>query len=92
MAALKRVLRVGEDALWDSLAGMVPCKVEAIEGESGRANSSQRVTIRVTKDHGPYRADERQELSALWVVPKGAFQQREHGASIRPYEVEVPAH
>jgi len=81
-------LKAGALAYFDSFVGLVPCKVLSIKGESGRANSAQEVTFKITASRGPYKRGEIMRRSALWVVPRGAVRRRKHGAVILPYSVE----
>jgi hypothetical protein len=82
-------LRVGERAFFDCFAGLVACKVLAISGPSGPASSKHVVRFEITRAHGPYRAGEVLERSALWVIPVEAVSRGNYGASILPYRVET---
>jgi hypothetical protein len=86
---VRPVLRAGSLAYWDSMSGMIPCKVTAIEGKSGAASSDQTVAFRLTADRGAYKRGERFECWALHVVPRDAYFKRRHGARIGYYTVEV---
>ena len=48
-------LTVGSKALYDSISGLIPCKVTAITGKSGIASSEQQVTVLLTATRGAYR-------------------------------------
>ena len=81
-------LKAGALAYFDSFVGLVPCKVLSIKGESGRANSAQEVTFKITASRGPYKRGEIMRRSALWVAPRDAIKWSKYGVSIRPYSVE----
>ncbi len=78
-------LRSGDLAYFDSFAGLIPCKVLAITGQSGNAGSMQDVKIKLTSDRGAYKRGEVLDYWGLHVCPRGAV----HGNRIRCYRVEV---
>lgn len=88
MKPLFATLKAGELAYFDSFAGLIPCKVLSINGESGQANSKQEVTFQITAPRGPYKRGELVRSSARWVIPRDAIKRRKHGTTIRPYSVE----
>jgi len=81
-------LKADGAAYFDCAAGLVPCRVLSITGESGPANSEQEVTFRITASLGPYRRGEIMSSDALSVVPRAAVKRRKHGVVILPYSVE----
>ena len=83
-----RLLCPGCTARWDSFAGLVPVRVDAIKGPAGRPGSDCEVQFTVTEDHGCYRRGEKHQCSALWVVPLGAIRRRKYDTTIGYYSVE----
>jgi len=81
-------LKADVAAYYDSVAGLIPCRVLSIRGESGLASSKQEVTIAITASLGPYTRGEILRCAALWVVPRAAVKRRKYGVAIRPYLVE----
>lgn len=84
-------LKPGALAFVDSFAGLVPCRVDSIEGADrpdNRASTSQRATVTVTADRGPYRVGEKLTDSVLWVIPRGAIVRRKFSSTIGAYRVE----
>jgi hypothetical protein len=47
-------LKINSLAFWDNFAGLVPVRVNGIDGTSGLASTAQNVVFTVTKNHGPY--------------------------------------
>jgi hypothetical protein len=83
-------LRTNDLAFWDNFAGLVPVKVNGIDGTSGLASTAQQnVAFTVTKNHGPYLKGEQFTRSALWVVPMKAVRKGAYQTTIKPYLVEV---
>lgn len=95
-----RVLRTGALAYYDSMQGMLPCKVLAIRpnvlvahGEpapdcDGAPSSRQMVTVRLTAKRGPWDKGEVLEAWGLRVVPRDACAWRGYGRTIGYYTVE----
>lgn len=83
-------LRAGALAYFDSfVAGLVPCKVLSIKGESAEcARSDQEVTLKLTAARGPYKRGEIMQSSALWVAPRDAIRRTKYSARITAYAVE----
>lgn len=81
-------LKADGAAYYDSVAGLIPCRVLSIRGESGLASSKQEVTIAITASLGPYKRSEILSSDALSVVPRAAVKRRKHGVVIIPYSVE----
>jgi hypothetical protein len=82
------ILQADGAAYYDSVAGLIPCRVLSIRGESGLASSTQEVTFAITASRGPYTQGEILRCAALWVVPRAAVKRRKYGTVIRPYLVE----
>lgn len=82
------MLKPNMKAFWDTFAGLVPVHVESITGPSGLASSQQTCLITVTSNHGPYKAGEQFERSAIWVVPPECVKRRKYSTAITPYAVE----
>lgn len=88
---IRPTLRVGCLAYYDSLSGLIPCKVLSISGENGHASSEQDVTVKLTANRKAYKRGEVITQSALWVIPRDAIFKRRYGARIGYYTVEVQA-
>jgi hypothetical protein len=84
---MERVLRVGSAARFDSLSGLVPCKVLLISESAPCATSSVKVWFKITKDYGCYRRGEEMQTSSLHVVPLGALHRRKYSTMIGHYSV-----
>ena len=69
-------VKTGGLAYYDTFAGLIPCRVLAVTGESGAASTSQMVCFRLTANKGVYRRGERLESSGLHVFPRTAVHQR----------------
>ena len=80
-------LKAGAPAYFDCFAGLVPCRVLSIKGESGRASSEQEVAFEITASLGPYKRGEILSSDALSVVPRDSVKRRKHGVVIIPYSV-----
>ena len=78
-------LKTGDLAYYDSFAGLIPCKVLAITGRSGRCGSDQSVTVKLTAKRGAWKAGETIHAWGLHVCPRGSVR----GNRIKPYNVEV---
>lgn len=76
-------------AFYDSSAGLVPCKVNQIDGTSGVASTAQRVTVTLTATRGGYMTGERITTSGLHVVPRLAVTYSNGVAKIKSYTVEA---
>lgn len=97
------ILRAGALAYYNSLSGMIPCKVLSVRpnvlvatGEpapdcDGEPSSKQMVIAVVTAAHGPWKRGDKVEGWGLRIVPRGAYRRpglrRIHGR-IGPYTVE----
>jgi len=83
-------LKVGDKAYFDSMAGLIPCKVLSITGPSGIASSRQQVQFRITTakfERYGYKRGEVMSEWALHVVPRRNVSFRKYGARIRAYQV-----
>lgn len=80
-------LSIGCAAMFDTFSGLVPCVVIALDGKANSASSSVKVTFRITRNRGAYKAGEVLESSSLWVAPKSAIRQRGYYKTIAPYSV-----
>lgn len=83
------VLKTGELAYWDSVRGMVPCKVTKITGKSGPAGSDQQVYAKLTAARSPYKRGELVSGWGLHFVPRAAYFRRRLGSRIGYYTVTV---
>jgi hypothetical protein len=83
------VLRTGDLAYFDSLCGVIPCRVLSIRGESGPASSASTARIELTAARPGYPKGEELEVWTLHVVPRAAYFPRRYGARICYYTVEV---
>lgn len=84
-------LKTGAFAHFETVRdGFVPCKVVSIVGgNAGRASSSHKVTLRVTrKNRTCYAKGETIETSALHAIPPGAVHRRQYSTTIGFYTVE----
>lgn len=95
------VLRTGSLAHFDSMSGMIPCKVLRVRANvppsygssapdcNGAPSSMQMVTFRVTANRGPWKRGEQCEAWGLRVVPRKAYRiTRARGGRILFYTVE----
>ena len=82
-------LTVGALAYYDSFAGLLPCRVTAITGESGMCGTSQRVTATLTAHRGAWRKGEQVETFGHSVCPRSSIVVRAHQYRIRAYAVYV---
>lgn len=80
-------LKANTSAFFDTFAGLVPCKVLKVTGDSPWATSAVDVTFRITKNHGPYKKDEQITSSSLWVCPTEAIRTRGGVRFIGPYSL-----
>jgi len=81
-------LKANGAAYCDCAAGLVPCRVLSIRGESGQANSTQEVTFAITASRGAYKRGEILSSDALSIAPRDAVKRRKHGVVVLPYSVE----
>ena len=87
---LRPVLRVGDLAYYDSMTGMIPCKVISLRGESGPASSESSALIKTTAARYGWPRGTEFDALTLHVVPRAAYFPRRYGARIGYYTVEVP--
>lgn len=76
-------------AFFDSFAGLIPCRVSSIRGQSGDASTAQRVTFTLTASRGAYKRGETLQSFALHVVPRVCVVRHKYHTIILPYVVEV---
>lgn len=88
---LRPVLRVGDLAYYDSMVGMIPCRVMSIRGESGPASSQSSALVKTTAPRNGWPRGTEFDSWTLRVVPRAAYFRRRYGARIGYYTVEVPA-
>ena len=86
---LRPVLRVGDLAYYDSITGMIPCKVISLRGESGPASSESSALVKTTAARNGWPRGTEFDAWTLRVVPRAAYLRRRHGARIGYYTVEV---
>lgn len=86
---VRPVLRTGDLAYYDSMSGMIPCKVLSIRGESGAASSQSSARIKTTAARGGWSRGTEFDTWTLHVVPRKAFHPRKYGARISYYTVET---
>jgi len=81
-------LEVGKPALWDSRAGLIPCKVLSIKSrglpKTSVPSSEHLVEVELTADQGRFRKGERATDWSIYVMPPEAV--REH-RMCQPYLV-----
>lgn len=83
------VLKTGDNAYWDTFAGVVPCKVLSIQGADGMCSTNQRVKIKLTAGRGPYVSGEEHEDFGHSVLPKQCLLHRQYSSVIGPYAVQA---
>ena len=88
---VRPVLRVGDLAYFDSLTGIIPCKVLAITGKRGAPSSEQRVVFKTTVERPGWLRGARHECFGFHVIPRAAYFKRRYGSHIGYYTVEVPS-
>jgi hypothetical protein len=71
-------------AYLDTFAGLVPCVIVAIDGESigRRAVGEKSITIRLTATRGAYKRGEILRESAVDVPPRNCVIRRRYGSTI----------
>lgn len=87
-------LTKGSKAYYDTFAGLIPCKVLSITGESGIPSSRQSVRFRITTgkfERYGYKRGEVIETWSLHVPPREAIRFKDYSARIGHYDVEVDA-
>lgn len=84
-------LRTGMLAYFDSLRGLVPCRVLSVSGFPGRASTAQTVEIKITADCPGWKRGEHWTTNGLHAVPRRAIRRGKIHARILPYSVEVDA-
>jgi len=89
MKDLRPVLRVGDLAYYDSMQGMIPCRVLGLRGESGAAGSQSSARVKTTAVRNGWPRGTEFDTWTLHVVPRGAYFPRRYGAKIGFYTVEV---
>jgi len=72
---------VGDKAVFDSFAGLVPCTVTSVYHDR---NGNPRVVAKVNKAAGPYPKGEEVDSSPQWIVPKAHVRRKACGAVIIP--------
>lgn len=87
---LRPVLRVGCLAYYDSMTGMIPCRVLSIRGESGTPGSAQSVLVKTTAARNGRPRGTELDSFGHHVVPRAAYFPRRYGARIGYYTIEVP--
>ncbi len=89
MKDLRPVLRVGDLAYYDSMVGMIPCRVMAIRGESGPASSASSALVKTTAARNGWPRGTMFDTWTLHVVPRAAYFRRRYDARIGYYTVEA---
>lgn len=94
MSDKRPVLRAGSLAYWDTLKGLVACRVDEIRSSSvytgGPPSSCHTVFFTVTATKHPiYKRGEKHQAFALHVAPREAVSHRRLGARITYYTVEL---
>ena len=84
-----QTLTIGSLAYFDSFAGLIPCKVLAITGQSGMCGSMQDVTLQLTAARGAYKRGEVLTTWGLHAVPRKSVYGRMR--RIRAYQVQAVA-
>lgn len=87
---IRPVLKAGTLAYYDSVLGLIKCKVLSVSGKGGAPSSDQHITIKITAlDHQVFKHGE--VMDGMWgmrVVPRAAVRHRHLGAGIGYYTVE----
>lgn len=89
-ADVRPVLRKGCLAYYDSLAGLLPCKVLSVTGKPGAPSSESEAIVKLTANRGPWKRGE--VLAAMWtihVVPRKAVSRRGPFVRVAYYAVEA---
>lgn len=82
-------LRSGDLAYVDSFAGLIPCKVISITGNSGRCGSDQSVTVKLTANRGAYKRGQTLVEWGWHIIPRYAVMKNGYQFRILPYDVEA---
>ena len=82
-------LQIGDKAYYDSLRGLIACKVIDIRGTDGMASTAQSVTLKITGIHPIYSRGEMLETSGLHAIPRKAVHIRDGIFRIRAYSVKA---
>lgn len=84
------ILRIGDNAYYDSMGGLIPCKVLSIVSEAPvqaseaiKPNSWVKVRIRL-------RGGSEASVWSLYVVPRAAIRRSKYATLISPYLIQVP--
>jgi hypothetical protein len=89
MNDIRPVLRAGDLAYYDSMTGMIPCRVVSIRGKSGAPGSESSALVKTTAKRNGWPVGTQFDTWTLHVVPRAAFFRRRPGARIGYYTVEV---
>jgi hypothetical protein len=83
-------LKTGSEAYYDSFAGLIPCRVDAVSGTSGPGSTRQIIRATITRTCMPYRKGDQVEVTGLHVIPANAIRRRQRNATaIAPFNVEA---
>lgn len=77
-------------AYFDTFAGLIPCRVDRIEGTQrpdGIPSSEQTAHFTLTANRGAYKRGEKLSAWVLHVVPRGAIIDRRGAARIGAYRI-----
>jgi hypothetical protein len=86
------VLKQGSTAYYDSIVGVIPCKVEAISSEypeNLRPSSSQKVCATVTRTTGAFKKGTQLTGWGLDFFPRESLRRRRYASYIYPYQVQA---
>ena len=86
------MLRVGKAAYYDSMGGVIPCKIDSISSErpeDTRPASFQQVTATITETVGAYRKGQKLTGWGLHFFPRAALGRGQHTLYIKPYRVQA---
>lgn len=86
---LRPILRAGDLAYYDSMVGMLPCRVLSLRGLSGAPSSESSARIKLTAVRNGWPKGTEFDTWTLDVVPRAAYFPRRYGARIGYYTVEV---
>jgi len=96
VAADRNVFHEGTAAYYDTFAGLIPCKVLAIEqaGYGFRCGPYNVIRFKLTADRGAYKKGEILTADAMRVPPQKMIRRRKYSSTIitgYKYEPKTPA-
>lgn len=83
-------LLVGQNAYYDSMSGLILCKVLHLSGSSASPTVSIKVEVQVLKSAGAYTAGERVSTNSVHVAPPAAVRHGKYTTTFGHYAVGEP--